>query len=101
MPIHKTARFKVRAEGLDKCLKAIQDFIDYINENEPQTQLYAALHEAEDETSFMHYFIFDNAEAEEIHRTSEGVKRFTDILYPETIDGVEFTDYKLVASTKN
>jgi len=81
-------------------LKAIREFIDYISKNEPGTQLYSALHETEDETSFMHYFIFDNAEAEEIHRTSEGVKRFTEILYPETIDGVEFTDYKLVASTK-
>jgi hypothetical protein len=57
------------------------------------------MQEAEDTTSFMHYFIFEDAAAEEIHRTSEAVKRFTAILYPETVDGVVFTDYVLIAST--
>jgi hypothetical protein len=57
--------------------------------------------ETEDVTTFMHFFIFDDAPAEEIHRTSAGVQRFTDILYPETLDGVVFTDYTLVASAQD
>ena len=99
MTIYKTARFKVRPEGLAKCQQAIKEFIAYIKDNEPGTHLYTALHEAEDAASFMHYFIFEDAAAEEIHHTSAAVKRFTSILYPETIDGVVFTDYVVVAST--
>ncbi|MFN8457730.1 MAG: antibiotic biosynthesis monooxygenase family protein [Anaerolineae bacterium] len=99
MTIYKTARFKVRPEGMEKCQQAIREFVAYIKQNEPGTRLYTALQEAQDETSFMHYFIFENAEAEEIHRTSEAVKQFTAILYPETLDEVIFTNYSLVASS--
>jgi quinol monooxygenase YgiN len=99
MTIYKTAHFKVRPEGLEKSKQAIREFVEYIKHNEPGTHLYIALQEAKDATSFMHYFIFEDATAEEIHRTSEAVKYFTAVLYPETIDGVVFTDYTLVAST--
>ncbi|MBI1878581.1 MAG: antibiotic biosynthesis monooxygenase [Chloroflexi bacterium] len=101
MAIYKTARFKVRAESVAKCQQAIREFVAYIKDNEPGTHLYTALHEAEDATSFMHYFIFEDIAAEEIHRTSEAVKRFTSILYPETVDGVVFTDFVPVASTRD
>jgi quinol monooxygenase YgiN len=99
MAIYKTARFKIRPEGLEKAREAIQEFVEYIKHNEPGTRLYSALQEAEDATRFMHYFIFEDAAAEETHRTSEAVKRFTTILYPKTVDGVVFTDYDMVAST--
>ncbi len=99
MAIYKTARFKVRPEAQAKYKQAIKEFVAYIKDNEPGTHLYTALQEVEDATSFLHFFIFEDAAAEEIHRTSEAVKHFTSILYPETVDGVVFTDYKLVAST--
>jgi quinol monooxygenase YgiN len=101
MPIYKTARFQVKSQSIEKCKAAIREFVTYVQNNEPGTLLYTAQQEVEDPTQFMHFFIFTDAEAEETHRTSDAVKHFTGILYPETVDGVVFTDYTLVASTDN
>ena len=101
MSIHMTAHFRVKPESLERCTEAINTFIAYIQANEPGTQLYTSLQATEDSTEFLHYFIFDDAAAEEKHRTSAAVKHFTDVLYPELVsDGVEFRGYTVLASTK-
>ncbi len=100
MPIYMTARFKVKPESREKCQQAIRDFIAYIQANEPETRLYESVQEAADPTSFLHYFIFENEAARDRHRTSDGVKRFTDILYPELLAPVEFTEYTIIATTE-
>ncbi len=99
MSIHMTARFQVRPESLEKCKRAIAEFVTYVNENEPQTRLYCSLHEQENHTSFLHYFIFEDEAARDLHRESAGVKRFTDVLYPELVGEVEFTTYQMFATT--
>jgi quinol monooxygenase YgiN len=99
MTIYQTARFKVRAEALERCEAAIREFVAYIKANEPGTLLYTSVREKDDPTSFLHFFIFEDAAARERHRTSDAVRRFTDVLYPETLAGVEFVEYSGVAST--
>ena len=100
MPVYKTARFRVRRAGLDQALAAVQIFVCYVKANEPGTLQYTSVQRADDPTQFLHFFTFESEAAQNVHSTSEGVKNFTDVLYP-LLDGeqVEFTDHVLVAST--
>ena len=100
MIIHMTATFEVKQEALDICKQAIQEFVDAVRANEPDTLLYASLQANENPTRFLHYFIFRDEKARELHSSSEAVKRFTNILYPSLVAPVEFTEYTMFASTK-
>lgn len=99
MPIYKTAHFQVQADQLEAAKSAVQSFVEYIRANEADTLIYSSVQSAEDETRFLHFMAFRNAAAEEQHRTSEAVQRFVAVLYPLTVEGVEFRDYQLCAST--
>ena len=100
MHVYMTARFTVKPESVDKCRAAIEEFVDHVTRNEPATRMYISFQEAENETSFLHIFEFENEEAEELHANSEAVQKFTSIVYPECVEPVQFTSYKLVASTE-
>ncbi len=99
MPVYQTARFKIRPESLEKCQQAIREFVEHIKAHESGTLLYVSLQERDNPTSFLHYFIFQNGAARDIHANSDAVKRFTAVLYPELLAPVEFTEYAVVAST--
>jgi quinol monooxygenase YgiN len=99
MPITMTARFQVHHEGMEQAKQAIRDFVDYVRENEPRTRLYTSAQQKDDETKFLHYFIFEDDAAMQTHRNSEGVMKFTGILYPLLVDSVEFTEYQQFHST--
>jgi quinol monooxygenase YgiN len=99
MPIYMTARFEVQKGALKICKQTIREFVDYVRANEPDTILYTSLQEKENPTRFLHYFIFRDEKAREIHSKSDGVNRFTSILYPNLIAPVEFTKYSMFAST--
>ena len=100
MAIYMTARFKVRTEARMKCEQAIREFVEYVRQNEPQTQLYTSVQESGDAASFLHFFVFDDEGAREVHSNSSAVDRFTAVLYPECLTPVEFTEYALVATTR-
>ena len=100
MTIHQTARFQVQEKHLAECISAIEEFVAYVRANEAGTLLYTSLQQQDDPTQFVHYFIFQDDAARDIHANSEGVKRFTDILYPRLVAPVEFTEYSLLVSTK-
>jgi quinol monooxygenase YgiN len=100
MSIHRTAYFVVRDDALEICQNAIHEFVDYVRENEPDTLLYISLQEKEYPTHFLHYFIFRDEKAGELHANSDAVNHFTSILYPHLIAPVDFTEYDLFANTK-
>lgn len=98
MRIHNTARFGVKPESLDRAVGAIREFVDHVAASEPGTLFYVSLQESKDPTRFIHVMAFEDEAAEHVHANSEWVKQFTDVLYPETIDGVEFASHTRVAS---
>ena len=100
MPVYMTARFEVQREALEVCKLAIQEFVEYVRANEPGTLLYTSLQEKENPARFLHYFIFRDEQARELHSSSDGVNRFTSILYPNLVAPVEFTEYVFFANTR-
>ena len=100
MTIHQTAYFVVRDDALEICEKAIREFIEYVRENEPDTLLYTSLQENDDHNHFLHYFIFRDENARDLHANSDAVNRFTSLLYPNLVAPVEFTEYHVFASAK-
>ena len=96
MPVYGTARFSVKPEALDRCRSAIEEFVSYVRASEPGTKLYLSLQDRADPTRFLHLFGFEDEAAEHVHSNSDAVKRFTDVLYPETVDGVAFEKYTAV-----
>ena len=99
MSIYKTARFQIRSDEVETAKQAVREFVDYIKANEPDTLIYSSVQAADDDTTFLHFMGFRDAAAEEKHRTSPGVMRFVEVLYPLTVDGVQFTDYVVCATT--
>ena len=95
MPVHQTAYFVVRDDALEICQKVIREFVEHVRANEPDTLLYTSLCEKENPNHFMHYFIFRDAAARDLHANSEAVNRFTNRLYPNLVAPVEFTEYEL------
>jgi quinol monooxygenase YgiN len=100
MPVYQTAYFVIRDDSLTVCEIAIREFVDYVRENEPDTLQYTSLQEKENPNHFLHYFIFRNEAARDLHANSDAVNRFTGILYPNLVAPVEVTEYTIFASAK-
>jgi quinol monooxygenase YgiN len=99
MPVYTIAEYHVKASGVDKVRRAIQEFVPYVQTSEAGTRMYTAWQKKDDPTKFVHFFIFENEAAHEAHGKSTAVKRFEAAYGPELVsDGVTFTDYVLVAS---
>jgi len=99
MPIVMTARFEVMQDKLEICERVIREFVDYVHANEPDTLLYTSVQETDKPTGFLHYFMFRDEQAREIHSSSAAVDKFTAALYPNLIEPVKFTEYTVLATT--
>jgi quinol monooxygenase YgiN len=101
MPIYTIAEYRVRPSGVEKVKRAIEEFVPYVQANEPGTRMYQAWQQKDDPTHFVHLFIFEDEAAHTIHSKSEAVKRFEAAYRPELAGGaVVFTDYNLVATNQ-
>ena len=100
MAIAKTARFQINLVSVDLVKAAIDEFVTYVKEKEPGTLIYLSIQSEDEPVEFLHYMEFAGSAAEEIHQKSEAVNKFVDILYPLTVAGVEFHDYRLISTTR-
>jgi quinol monooxygenase YgiN len=99
--IYTIAQYQVRRDGVEKAKRAIEEFVPYVKANEPGTRMYLAWQQQDDPTRFVHFFIFENAAAHEVHSQSDAVKRFEAAYRPELVGGdVVFTDYNLIATNQ-
>ena len=102
MAIYTIAQYRVRPSGVEKVKRAIEEFVPYVQANEPGTRMYLAWQQKDDPTHFVHFFIFDNEAAHKTHSQSMAVKRFEAAYRPELDGGdVVFTDYHLVATNQS
>ena len=99
MTIYMTAQWQCRPGAEQKVEEALRRFVTAVKQNEPETRLYTALQQTEDATRFMTYFIFEHEAARSFHGSTDWVKRFTEVIYPENLEPVVFTEYRLLAST--
>jgi quinol monooxygenase YgiN len=99
MPIQLTAEYRARPDSIERCLSAIREFVAAIAREEPGTRHYVAWQDDRDPVHFLHHFVFEDEAAEQQHRSSDHVRKFTAELYPETVSGVQFTRYHEVASS--
>ena len=101
MPIYTIAEYRVRPSGVEKVKRAIEEFVPYVQANEPGTRMYLAWQQKDDPTRFVHFFIFEDEAAHAFHAKSEAVKRFEAAYRPELAGGdVVFTGYNLVATNQ-
>ena len=101
MAIYQTGAYQVKPSAVGKVKQAIQEFVRYVQANEPGAQMYLAWQQKDDPTRFLHLFIFEDAAAQTRHGQSEAVKRFESTYSAELVGGaVVFTDYELVAGKR-
>ncbi len=98
MPILMTARYQVRPHAVDRCKKAIQVLVNHVKENEEETLFYMAQQEILNPYAFLHVMAFKDEVALTLHRSSKEAEHFVNVLYPETIDPLEFKEYNLTAT---
>ncbi|HVS87543.1 MAG TPA: antibiotic biosynthesis monooxygenase family protein [Candidatus Acidoferrum sp.] len=101
MAIYQTGGYQVKSSAVGKVKQAIEEFVRYVQANEPGTHMYLAWQEKDDPTRFLHLFIFEDAAAQGRHGQSEAVKRFESVYSPELVGGkVVFTTYEMPAGKR-
>jgi quinol monooxygenase YgiN len=70
MAIYQTGGYQVKPSAVGKVKKAIEEFVRYVQANEPSTHMYLAWQKKDDPTRFLHLFIFEDAAAQARHGQS-------------------------------
>lgn len=88
--IRKMASYRVKKENLVEVIRAAREFIQAVQEEEPET-IYTA-YRAGTGRDFVHFMAFIDEEAEQLHQAAPYTKKFTDLLYPACESEPVFTE---------
>jgi quinol monooxygenase YgiN len=80
--IHQIAEYEIKEEDIDKAKIIINDYVSKIRENESDTLVYRSMNNKLEKTKFIHYMIFKDSTAREVHRNTLWVKIFISKIHP-------------------
>ena len=95
--VHLMAIYKVKEDKLEVVEKAVEEFVDAVKDNEPETLAYEAFR-GKDDLSFFHVMTFAGEKAEEAHRSTPHMMKFVGFLYPNCVEEPVFVELDLVGS---
>ena len=95
--IYRMVSYRVKPEALAEVEQAIQEFIRAFKEAEPHA-FYLAYRTPE-ETEFVHFMAFPDADAEAFHQKAPHTQRFVGVLYPNAERMPQFTNLSLLAAS--
>jgi quinol monooxygenase YgiN len=98
MKLYKTARYKVKSDKIDDVEKAMHEHAAHLKEEFPGF-LWWTIRDKEDPTRYLSLIIPPDEAANQKASESEGTKKFVDVLYPNLIGEIEWTDWEPVAYT--
>jgi quinol monooxygenase YgiN len=97
--ICRIAQFQVQESFLERCEEAVRNFVRHVKQNEPGTILYISFQSKQDRTQFVHFMVFENAEALAKHGLSSESKRLIELIHPHLLSHIASSNFERVAST--
>ncbi len=78
--------FEVHEGKIAEAKVAIREFIEHIRAKEPGTLFYTSLQDQENPKKFVHFIIFADNAAHQLHRDTPHVHEFVSKLYPVCVE---------------
>ena len=88
--------YSVKKSEKNHVIELINEFIDGIRNNEPDTIIYHAVQDSLNSTEFIHVMTFRNEHAEVVHKDSSYCHKFTEELFPLCITEPEYSPINLI-----
>lgn len=96
--IYETVRFSVPAGSRDACRAATREMVESVRDTmEEKVRSYLVLEGGDDRrTTYLHLAVFEDVDSKNSFEESEAFRMFRDLVYPATVDGVEFSEQTVV-----
>lgn len=96
--IYETVRFVVPTGSRDACREATRELVETVRDTmDEKLRSYLVLEGGGDErTIYLHLAVFEDVDARRAFEESEAFRMFHDLVYPATVDGIEFGEQTVV-----
>lgn len=96
--IYGTVRFSVPVGSRDACREATRELVGAVRDQmEEKIRSYLVLEGGDDErTTYLHLAVFEDVDGRREFEESEAFRMFHDLIYPATVDGIEFVEQTVV-----